>query len=136
MARTKENENLKLARVAHCMDNYLREKNSKLEQRIINLHQYYRSSMANLRKELTEQLEAWQEREREAWTIVLEDTQRDYIDMIMSRDNRIRELEGSWEDMANTLHDTMEENLRMKARMERMEEQLLDQTDHEDLTSQ
>lgn len=112
MARTKEQEAVKLARVAHCMDNWVRNENKYL-------HTYIKKIKGKME----------QQKLRHEDDII---NNANYaLDLIQTRERRIRELEAEWEDMANTLHDAVEENFRMIKRIEILEGQLLDCTCNE-----
>jgi regulator of replication initiation timing len=106
MARTKKQEAAKLAQLAHCMDNWVRTENKMLYEKIEELKQQHHDEIIQ---------------------------NANYaLDMIQLRERRIRELEAQWEDMANTLHDAVEENFRMIKRIEILEAQLLDCTCNEE----
>ena len=106
MARTKEQEAIKLAHVAHCMENWVRAENKLLYEKIEELKQKHEEELIS---------------------------NADYaLKLIQRRERRIRELEAQWEDMANTLHDAVEENFRLIKRIEIIEAQLLDCTCNEE----
>lgn len=112
MARTKASEAKRLGQLAHIMDNHLREENTKLHDKIGQLQAII--------------LELKQKHEDE----IIQNANY-ALGLIQRRERRIRELEGQWEDMANTLHDSVEENLRMIKRIDILEANLLDCTCNE-----
>lgn len=114
MARTKSSEKRKLAEVAHCMDNYLRKENDEIIKQIEyerTFHEFKVDLLKARKKELKEQINQ---------------DQVFYINLLQRRDNRIRELEAAWEDIANTLNDALEDNNKLKRKIAIMEAQLLD----------
>ena len=106
MARTKAQRNLErsrraneLAAIAQCMDGYLRTQNDHLEERL---------AMA------------------EGYIQTLEQALEIAVEKITRRNDRIADLESNWEDMANTLSDTLEELERYRTINQRLTEQVLD----------
>lgn len=131
MARTKaEQRNLErgkraneLAAVAQCVEAFVRDENTKLSQ----LLQIFK-------QENYEQLLQIQQYE-----IAISRA----IDRIRRRDRRIEELELNFEDMAQTLHDALNDLEQQRVVNNRLTEQVLDctcsmelDTEVEDLTSQ
>ena len=100
MARTKGSEAAKLARVAHAMDNWTRFENTAYVKLILKERKQHEDEILKMSNHA--------------------------LDLIQRRERRIRELEAQWEDMANTLHDAVEENSRLRQRIEIIEAQLLD----------
>ena len=114
MARTKEQEAVKLAKVAHCMDNYLRQEYDKLITTYIDEQQFWKFQL----DEATTQIKDLRTR--------LNLNYETYVQMLRRREARIRELEASWEDLANSLTDAIEENRGLANRVENLERQVLD----------
>ena len=117
----------KLARLAHCMDNYLREENDQ----IINL-------ILKEREDHKEKLEDVTQKQQEMHERRIEQLQSDHvnhintaIELIQRRDARIRQLEGQWEDLANSLHEAIEENRMLANKVHKLQMQLLDNMDTE-----
>lgn len=106
MARTKAQEAARLAKVAHCMDNWTRFENTAYVKLIMKERKEHKEEIIRMSNHA--------------------------LDLIQRRERRIRELEAQWEDMANSLHDAVAENLRMVQRIEILEAQLLDCTCNEE----
>jgi enterochelin esterase-like enzyme len=106
MARTKEQEAARLAKVAHAMDNWTRLENTAYVKLIMKERKEHEKEIVRLSNHA--------------------------LDLIQRRERRIRELEAQWEDLANTLNDAVEENFRLIKRIEVIEDQLLDCTCNEE----
>lgn len=131
MARTKDKINYyrgrranELAAVAQCMDGYLRERNTTLEKRIKILQKEFKHSIETERQRADGFRRIQAQRHEET----LRTQEVAYMRMIIRRQNRIQELERSWEDMSQTLFDAIEENERLRKKNRNLEEQLLDCT--------
>jgi chromosome segregation ATPase len=90
-----------LAAVAQCMDGWLRNHNDNLEREVISLQQ----EVKNLQR-----------------------TVEIAISKILRRDDRINELEMGWQDLANTLHDALEDLESYRIINRNLTEQILDCT--------
>ena len=113
MARTKDRVNFyrakkanELAAIAQCMDGHLRQENERLERKL---------------KHANESLEIIETERRK-----LEALLSNAIDRIQRRDQRIRDLETNWEDMAQTLNDVLEDMERYRIINRNLTEQILD----------
>lgn len=129
MARTKDRIHYyrakranELAAVAQCMDGYLREKNTTLENAIQLLKMEYQRSIKRERERSLH----YREMQRRRHMREIQHSEQIAMTMIVRRQQRIRDLEAQWEDMANTLHDAIEENEKLKEKVKNIEEQLLD----------
>lgn len=119
MARTKAQEAAKLAQIAHCMDNWTRNENNCLTKTLIHERTFHEFQVGMIKAKVKELKRR------------LQHDHHYFVEILQGRDQRIQELEGSWEDMANTLHDTNEENMRLRLKVKKLEEQLLDCTCNE-----
>ena len=111
----------KLARLAHCMDNYLREENDQLI-----------ALLFKERQEHKEKLEEITQRQQEEHELRIQQIENDHIEhintaieLVQRRDARIRQLEGQWEDIANSLHEAIEENRMLANKVHTLQMQLL-----------
>lgn len=120
-----------LAAIAQCMDGFLRNQNERMEEIIEELTTQMRLNEIKHRACLKQKLL----RQRNSLTEHFIAERNQYIYLLQRREERIRELEREWEDLANTLHDALEENEQLRRCNVRMSEQLLDQdTEVEELT--
>lgn len=105
MARTKEQEAARLAKVAHAMDNWTRFENTA-----------YVKLIKKERKEHEDEIIKMSNHS---------------LELIQRRERRIRELEAQWEDMANTLNDAIVENGKLLRKIANLEVMVLDCTCNE-----
>ena len=119
-----------LAAVAQCMDGFLRTQNIRMGEIIEELSTQMKLNAIKHKACVKEKLL----RQRQSLTEHFVEERNQYIHLLQQREQRIRELEREWEDLANTLHDALEENEQLRRSNVRMSEQLLDQdTESEEL---
>jgi hypothetical protein len=135
MARTKEQVKKghalrarranELAAITQCMDGWMRRQNEQLElenrQLKIKLQQ---EEAKTIRLPILENELA----HTESWNRQLENAIEHAVTRISRRDARIRELETTWEDMANTLHSALEDLEKYRLINRNLTEQVLDCT--------
>jgi methyl-accepting chemotaxis protein len=119
-----------LAAIAQCMDGYLRDQNQQLSE----ANEWLRKRMKLQQDKFEKAINKVQRNSVEMRRIAYQrfhERELAYQQALQRRDRRIRELEQQWEDMADTLHETINEIDRLRERNRNMEEQLLDISDAE-----
>jgi methyl-accepting chemotaxis protein len=119
-----------LAAIAQCMDGYLRDQNQQLSE----ANEWLRKRMKLQQDKFEKTINKVQRNSVEMRRIAYQrfhERELAYQQALQRRDRRIRELEQQWEDMADTLHETINEIDRLRERNRNMEEQLLDISDAE-----
>lgn len=131
MAKTKLQRKNELATIAFLMDQHLREDNEKMEKHLKAMYQAYKKAILDMRKEMQQDLR----RVREAYATQCAELQTRYLDYVWDRNQRIQELEDQWEGISDSLHNCIEENIKLKVKIRNLEEQLLDQSEVESDTT-
>jgi hypothetical protein len=138
MARTKAQENIRrgrraneLSAVAQAMDGWMRRRVENQDKQIENLEEKIKFLKIEFEKAIKREKQNSMEYRRIQRQRFLEEQEQveiRYITMITRRQSRINQLESQWEDMANTLYDAIEENEKLRSKIQTLEEQLLDCT--------